>query len=226
MKITINTKSKVQGWRLKYFAQGGNQNPDNQPAVTPSQYGYGKYAPPIQFTRQLQFLSWELTQRTNPWMTSMHWASVWNGDTWGTNQNGWDNEEDLDDQRHDYVNNRYTTYKDPLLMDTVITAGNLFVLEDRGDGYLWTMPGVSGINVYEPLPTVDEILRRRHYFRLTINPKPGKNPYDFAQGQQHPNGVVVPYFVPDVPVPYRKEYFYWWDKPYYPNPLIFDGGYV
>ena len=145
------------GWRGLYRIEGGNTHGWADPAVIPSQYNGQKNAPPITFTEVLQFLSWEFTQFTNKLMSSMNWARVFRGDVMLTNGNGWDSKKELDDQRRDYVNNRYTSYGDPLLMDGLYCAGNFMPYMEEYDGHLWAVPGKSGVDVTKPLPTVQQI---------------------------------------------------------------------
>lgn len=202
------------GWRGLYRIEGGNYHAWEQPAVIPSQYRGIKYGTKLTFTEPLQRLSWALTQYTNPLMTMKNWASVWAGDTVLTNYNGWDNAKEPDDQRHDYIQNRYVTYPDPEVMDAIFLAGNFIKLEARADGHLWAIPGWSGIDVTKPLPTVTEILEKGWWMRMTINGRNG--PYDFSQGRG--GAVIVPYFLKEE-VPYTPSHFIRWQSDELPNPL-------
>jgi len=94
-------------------------------------------------------------------------------------------------------------------------------LEEKIDGHLWAIPGISGIDVTKPLPTIDEILRKNWYMRMTVNPREnGESPYDFPNGQGE--GVFVPYFLKE-PVPYTKSHFERWEATHLPNPLKIGG---
>lgn len=211
------------GWRGLYRIEGGNDHAWNMPAVIPSQYNGQKsaYAPPIRFTQALQSLSWEFTKFTNKLMTSVDWAYSFRGDVMLTNGNGWDSKVEPDDQRHDYVNNRYTSYEDPSLMDGLYCAGNFMPHMDEYDGHLWAVPGKSGVDVTKPLPTVKQIWDNNWYMRLTVNQRlSNSNPFDFPNG--YGGGVFVPYFLKRA-VPFTKTHFEKWDSDRLPDPLKIGG---
>jgi hypothetical protein len=205
-----------KGWRGLYRIEGGNDHEWNQPAVIPTQYNGRKDSFGVPFTKEMQFLSWDLTQKTNALMTSMDWTHPFKGDVMLCNNNGWDSK-NTSDQRRDYVNNRYASWPDPKLMDGLVNAGCLIHMEEN-DGHLWGIPGISGIDVNKPLPTVDEVIRRGWYFRVTVNQvaQDRGQPYDFPNG--HGQGVYVPYFLIKE-TPYDLNHFERWEADSPPDPL-------
>lgn len=194
----------VRRWRALYPWEGGNDVPDGMPAVLPALRwhagGYIKYIPPIEFNKQLQFLSWFLMSRLNPSITQRQWAAVWAGDRWGTNGNGWDNSAEPDDQRRDYVNDRYQGYPDPKLMDAIIFSGSIYG-GDEDEHHVILRPGVHGVDVTRALPSVDEVIARGWYMLAVNNTRPGS---PFPQGNGGP--VAVPIFLRE-PAMYRKDWF-------------------
>jgi hypothetical protein len=201
------TTTSYSGWRAKYGSEGGNQSDKNNPAVVPS-----VNAPPITFTSDKQWLSWNLMYSQNKLMNSKNWASVYNGDTAFTNQNGWDNEKDWDDQRRDYVNDANKGYPDPKLMKAIICAGSFY----RGipkNGELWMYPGVHAIDANKGMPSISTIINNNWYFHATINTPIISH---FSQGQG--GKVVVAYFLRE-PTPYPLNWFEEWNKPYLPDPI-------
>lgn len=217
-KDTPEPPKRYVGWRGLYRVEGGNDHAWLQPAVIPSQWNGQKYGTRIQFTRELQFLSWEFTQFKNKLMDSMNWARTFNGDVMLTNGNGWDNQKKPEDQRRDYVNNRYYGYPDPYLMDAIYSAGNFMPYLEERDGHLWAIPGLSGVNVNGVLPSVEQIWERNWYMRLTVNQKSETtgNPSDFPNGKGL--GVFVPYFLRES-VPFTTTHFERWDSDVLPDPL-------
>jgi hypothetical protein len=206
LSVSVEFPSRVTGYRGLYRAEGGNTHEWNQPAVIPNQFNGVKDSFGIPFTEDMQWLSWSLARHYNFLMTRMNWASVWAGDTWATNKNGWDNEKDPTDYRRDYVNDRYDGYGLPKVMDGIVFAGGLYNLQPR-DGHLWATPGVSGIDCNKPMPSMEEVIERRWFMRCTINGNNG--PYDFAQGKGLP--VYVPYFLTKE-IPYTASHFKRWDS--------------
>ena len=195
---------KVAGWRAKYPWEGGNNVPAGMPAVIPAlqwqNSGYVKYIQPIQFTQPMQWLSWWLMKRLNESISMVKWGAVYAGDRWGTNGNGWDNKEEPDDQRRDYVQDRYAGYPDPKLMDAIIMSGSVYG-GDEDEHHVIMRPGVHGIDVYKPLPDVDEVLARGWYFLAMNNTNP---PSPFPQGNG--GAVAIPYFLREVAT-YPKAWF-------------------
>lgn len=173
-----------------YRSEGGNDHAWEQPAVIPSQWNGIKDSFGVPFTEAMQWLSWEISQYFNDVMTSNNWASVWSGDQWGTNGNGWDNENEPNDQRRDFVNDRYEGYPLPKVMDGVVFAGSIYRMKSY-NGHLWSVPGVTGIDCNKAMPTVETVVHNGWFMRCMINGR--KGPYDFAQGQGKP--VFVPYFL-------------------------------
>jgi hypothetical protein len=204
---------RYTGYRGLYRAEGGNDHAWNQPAVIPNQYQDIKESFGIPFTEEMQWLSWELAHRLNPNITKNGWASVWAGDTWGTNKNGWDDQKDPDDHRRDFVNDRYKGFPLPKVMDAIVFAGGLYDLKPQY-GHLWAEPGLSGINCNKLMPSVDEVIARGWYMRCTINGDNG--PFDFPQGNGLP--VYVPYFLVKE-ISYTASHFAWWDNTFPPDPL-------
>jgi hypothetical protein len=164
----------------------------------------------------LQGLSWNLMRHFNGVMTSKHWASVYNGDTAFTNGNGWDNAREPDDQRRDYVNDRYRGYDDPKLMKAIICAGSFYRGVVQGSE-LVMVPGIHGIDSNKPLPSIQTIINNNWYFYATLN---STNPSPFGQGQL--GHVVVPYFL-RMPSAYPLAFFERWKDTKLPNPYRFGG---
>lgn len=192
------------GYRARYPWQGGNNVPANMPAVMPAlrwqNSGYVKYVQPIQFTQPMQWLTWWLMKRLNETISMKQWGAVYAGDRWGTNGNGWDNKKEPDDQRRDYVQDRYAGYQDPKLMDAIIFSGSAYAGEED-EHHVIMRPGVHGIDVYKPLPDVDEVLENGWYFYAVNNTNP---PTNFPQGN---GGVVaIPYFLREAAT-YPKAWF-------------------
>lgn len=170
------------------------------PAMRWSGTGYFKYIRPIPFTKTMQWLSWFLMSKVNPTVTMKQWGAVYAGDRWGTNGNGWDNSLEPDDQRRDYVQDRYLGYPDPKLMDALIFAGSVYSGEED-EHHVIMRPGVDGIDVLRPLPGVDEVIARGWYMLAKINTNP---PAHFPQGNGGP--VAIPYFLIE-PAMYPKSWF-------------------
>ena len=173
---------EVQMWRAKYPWEGGNNVPANMPAVMPAlrwqNSGYVKYIQPITFTQPMQWLSWWLMKRLNETISMKQWGAVYAGDRWGTNGNGWD----------------------PKLMDGLSFSGSAYAGEEDEHDVIMR-PGVQGIDVYRPLPDVDEVLENGWYFYAVNNTNP---PTNFPQGN---GGVVaIPYFLREAAT-YPKAWF-------------------
>lgn len=198
------------GWRCMH---NPDFNPPNMPSVRPSHDEKGdKTAPPIQFTEAMQWLSWQLMSHLNSTISKKQWGAVYDGDRAYTNFNGWDSKNKPNDQRRDYVQDRYRDFDDPKLMDAIIMAGSFYRGMEKGD-LLWMYPGIHAIDANKPMPNIQTILDEVWYFASVNNTK---NPSHFAQG----NGyiVAVPYFLRE-PVSYPVSWFARWDSDELPDPL-------
>jgi hypothetical protein len=156
----------------------------------------------------MQWLSFNLN-RHNPAFTPSNWRAVyWDGRAF-TNGNGFDAP---GDPRADFVNDRDVNDPLPRLMKAII-CGGMFIRGEVQGLNLYCTPGVSGIDVSKPMPTVDEVLERNWYFTAVTA---GDVIHQFPQGGGLP--VLIPYFL-IVPVVYPLTWFERWESGALPDPL-------
>ena len=218
--------SKVTGWRCKWTAEGGNDNPLGMPAVTPSQFNGQKVAPAIPFTQGMQQLALDVMMSKNYVLNRTKASVIYDRNVAFCNTQGWGFTKD----RSEYIHRRNYFLGEDLsdeyskIEDGIICSGGLYNLQDRADGHLWAVPGVSGIDVNQPLPTVSQVFANGWYFYATSNTA---KPSHFPQGwnglpDDDPNvyygPVILPYFL-SVEIPYTKAYFKWWEGTERPDPL-------
>lgn len=200
---------KYIGYRCLHMAEGGLDNPSGMPVVRPS---YN--APPILFTKEMQRLSYEMNSY-NPYFTKDKWRKVYAFSTAFTNENGFD---EPNDPRADFVNNVDLTSPLPKLMKAIV-CGGMFIRGSVENKLLVCKPGVSGIDVSKPLPSIAEVFARNWYFAATTGGLGGV--YNFPQGSGNP--VYIPYFLSET-VTYPIEWFDTWNNVELPNPLTFYKG--
>ena len=138
IKVNIRTGSEVKynGYRCKYYSEGGNYNPLGMPAVAPADQQDGFY-----FTEDMQLLSWVLMFANNLVITKDKWRIVYKHDIAFTNYQGFDMP---NDPRADFVNKRDTAKELPKLMKGIVCSGSFIQGEAIGDK-LWVYPGQGAI---------------------------------------------------------------------------------
>ena len=193
------------GYRCLHVAEGGYQSdPDGQPEVRPS-----VDAPPVEFTKGLQLLSWALMSR-NLSITKNKWRVVFGNTTAFTNGQGYFK---AGDPRADWVSNIDTDYPNPKLMKAII-CGGMFIRGDVVGDMLVCRPGVHAIDADRPVPSVEDVIANNWYFAATTCKYP--NVSHFPQGGGGP--VLIPYILRE-PVAYPLRWFVRWDEATLPDPL-------
>lgn len=196
---------RYSGWRCLHIAEGGYaSDPNGMPEVRPS-----VNAPPIEFTKSMQLLSWELMS-SNPNITRWKWRVVFGNTTAFDNGQGYFK---IGDPRADWVNNIDTTYPNPKLMKAII-CGGMFIRGDVVGDNLVCKPGVHGIDARGPMPSVADVMANNWYFAATTCRYPNVSHFPQGQGGQ----VLIPYFLIE-PVSYPVSWFVRWDEEFLPDPL-------
>lgn len=201
------------GWRCKHKGEPGAHTdpPHSMPEVRPSDWQNG-----IDFTEQLQKLSWELMSKYNSTMTKKQWRNVYGGMVAFTNYQGFDMPNRP--PRADFVNGLDLTAELPKLMKVTICGGSFF----RGDvvgSSLVMKPGLHGIDPSKPLPTVQQIIEKNLFFYAVTWHDIGNGVIrHFPQGNE---GVVLIPLVISQPVSYPLEWFERWNSTSLPNPLTY-----
>ena len=222
MRVTVNVikpgaTPNFDGWRCQYTPphENGNYNPPGMPTATPSLYNFQKVAPPIVFTKPMQDLAYAVCTRYNSEITYKRISMIYDRNVIFTNTQGWGLSKDGTEyiHRRNYFLNEGLTSEYAKLEDAIICAGSFYRLQDRNDGHLWAVPGVTGIDVNKTLPDVETIFNNNWYFYCTNNTT---KPSHFAQGQGGP--VIVPFFL-TTEVPYMRQYFHRWQGDTLPDPL-------
>lgn len=203
------------GWRLLHMAEGGDPHEPEAPAVHNSES-----VASVDFTRDMQLKSYEINVHNpmfdNPLFTGDKWRSVYNNKTAFTNGQGFDK---ANDPRVDYVNGRDLGAPYPRLMRAIICSGSFFrgQIENTAKGTMLTLyPGVHGIDVMQPIPSVDEIIARHWYFyAVTAGMKKAHN---FPQGSEQ--RVIIPLYL-KVKTQYPLSWFTPWVSDEEPDPTRF-----
>lgn len=191
------------GWRCLHAREGGFLNPVGMPNVRRA-----VNQPPVEFTDELQALTYELMVTKNPTISRNEFDNVFDSETAFTNRHGVES-------------------NDPKLMDGIICAGMFLPAAVEGD-YLVAYPGIHAIDPRVPLPTVQQILDRGWYF--VANTGTGfAGAFNLPQGNQGP--VYIPYVL-QAPARYPmrgveegRAYvnFERWESDVRPDPLRYGG---
>lgn len=233
---------RYTGWRCLHIAEGGYQSdPDGQPEVRPS-----FNAPPVEFTRSMQLLTWELLKR-NPNISKSKFPVIFADTTAFTNGQGYFNDSD---PRADWVNGTDTGYPNPKLMKAII-CGGMFIRGEAGYSVMQAVTDALALArqmVLAPRSLIGNV--RRSVAALATNNvlrcSPGVHGIDargtmltveeviekdwcfaattcrypnvshFPQGGGGP--VMIPYFLIE-PVTYPLAWFVRWDETSLPDPI-------
>jgi hypothetical protein len=197
------------GHRVKHASEpGARQTPNGMPEVNPSENING-----IDFTREMQLLSWEVMRTINPLITKHKWRVVYATSTAFTNGQGF---VDSSDPRADYVNGISLDAPLPRLMKGIVSGG-AFLRGVMGSEFVVT-PGVGAVDCTKPLPTAQEVIQRRLYFEATTaryNSEGVWSVNPFPQGGSGP--VAIVYFL-NTPARYVSSWFQPWEEDFLPDP--------
>lgn len=222
-KITISSTGEVSvvpntviqkryvGFRCLHQQEGGYPNPDGMPVVRPS-----FDAPAIPFTEPMQLLAFKMNA-FNPLFTGGKFRSTYNYWRAFNNGNGFQNPAD---PRADYVNRLSLDKPLPKMMKAII-CGGMFIRGEVVGNELVCRPGVHGIDVSKPMPTIAEVMEKNWYFVATTANQRGDGTWvvnNFPQGGGQ--NVLIPYFLKE-PVKYPLSWFERWDESFLPDPLSY-----
>lgn len=186
--------SFFRGYRCLHANEGGFVNPVGMPNVRRA-----LNQPPVEFTPELQDLSFDVMKAKNANITRTRWESVFAGDTAFTNRHGVEG-------------------NDPKLMDGIICAGMFTTAQIEGD-YVVMYPGVHAIDATKPLPSVQQVIDNGWCFVANTG-QGASGAFHFPQGA---GGQVCVIYALSAPARYPREWWGSWDSFRLPNPLRYGG---
>jgi hypothetical protein len=208
-EVSAALPPRFVGWRVKHHTEpGARWTPNGMPEVNPSLNITG-----IEFTREMQILSWEVMHTINPAITKSKWRVVYGNTTAFTNGQGFGD----NDPRRDYVNGVDLDGALPKLMKAIV-AGGAFLQGVKGSDMV-TTPGVCAVDCTKPLPTAQEVIDRHWYFMATTARYNAAGQWvvnHFPQGSSGP--VAIVYFLSQ-PARYVSSWFAEWNSDVLPDPL-------
>lgn len=213
MQVRINVTRRVttprySGWRVLHAAEGGfNENPPGMPAVRRA-----INAPPVEFTRDMQFMSYDLNEGK---ISKGKWHIIYSSETMVTNDQSWE-----EMRCADYVNGIDTNLKYPdgrpilpKLMNGIICAGMFVHARSEGE-YLICEPGISAVDGHKPIPHYTTVLAENKYFRAVTS---GDRVFNILGSSVQ---ILIPYIL-NVAVKYPLWWFERWEQDYLPDPTKF-----
>jgi hypothetical protein len=207
--VILPPDPRFVGYRVKHRVEpGARWTPNGMPEVNPSINISG-----IDFTREMQLLSWEVMHIINPTISKEKWRVVYGTTTAYTNGQGFGD----DIPRADYVNGIDLSGGLPKIMKGIV-AGGAFVRGVLGSEMVIT-PGVGAVDCTKPLPTAQEVIEKNMYFLATTARYSASNVWTvnhFPQGEGGP--VAIVYFL-NQPARYLASWFDTWDSDAPPDPL-------
>lgn len=200
------TSVRYDGYRVLHLAEGGYDHKSGYPAVHPS-----VNAPSIPFTESMQHLSYDLMKRVSPNITPVQWTRVFGDGTAMCNGQGFGNE--VPRKNYIMMEDLDTESELPKLMKAIIFSGT-FIRGEKIGSVLRCVPGIHGVDVSKPLPTIDAILHN-NWYTYAVSADLVSAAHFIAYT---PTPIV--YFLKDA-VTYPIEWFTEWNDVYLPDPLKF-----
>jgi len=219
VNITTNNTTPAptyRGWRVLHIAENPfwpHDTPPGMPEVMPP-----LYPRTVDMTREIQWMSYYLMRKLNPYITALDWTHVHNHDKAFTNFNGFG---DDTDPRANFILNQSTTEQLPKYDKAGRLCGGTFVTGDAVGYTLVMRAGVHGIDPFSPMPDTETIIAKHWFtYALSVN-KEYTRVNHFPQGIG-PDGNEYPVAIPIIfkgTITFNINCFERWEQPTLPDPL-------
>lgn len=210
-KYVAENAQRYVGWRGRHWLQENGRATAwaGAPAVIPP------YSPTValSMTKEIQLMSFELMKRFCLAVDGNRWR-ILHGYKVAMN-NGSQNGFDGSTLHADFVNNIDTSTSLPRYDKMQRVFQGSFITGILEGDKIWCKPGIDAIDATNPLPTVDEIIKR-NWFTVAICT--GNPPFHFRPNWGNNCWIVYP-FILDRPVSFEARYFAEWNETFLPNPV-------
>jgi hypothetical protein len=203
---------KYSGWRVLHKAEGGYQKtPLGMPEVIPPNNPVA-----VAMTEAIQRMSYSLMTTMNAAITPALWSKVHDRNIAFTNYQSWGLDENTGEyhRRANFVMGVDQSQELPKYDKAQRLCGGQFVRGRVVNDKLVCVPGVDGIDVRYPLPSVAQIIERNWYlFAVSYHATRVEH---FPQGQGGP--VAIP-FIFDREIEFDLNLLERWESDELPDPL-------